>query len=56
MLGNAKDFAKYFSHGADEIYCKDVATLYGTNNLIKFVNQSYGMFLFLYQLEEVLEV
>ena len=42
VLGNAKDFAKlYFSHGADEICYQDsVATLYGTNNLIKFVNQS----------------
>ena len=42
VLGNAKDFAKlYFSHGADEICYQDsVATLYGTNNLIKFVTQS----------------
>ena len=42
VFGNAKDFAKlYYSHGADEICYQDsVATLYGTNNLIKFVNQT----------------
>lgn len=41
-LGYAKDFAKlYFSHGADEIcYQDNVATVYGTNNLVKFVSQS----------------
>tara|TARA_B100001175_G_C19513930_1_gene645857 strand:- start:3290 stop:4135 length:846 start_codon:yes stop_codon:yes gene_type:complete len=42
VLGNAKDFAKlYYSQGADEICYQDsVATLYGTNNLIKFVSES----------------
>lgn len=42
VLGYAKDFAKlYFFQGADEICYQDsVATLYGTNNLIKFVSQS----------------
>ena len=42
VLGDAKNFAKlYYSHGADEICYQDsVATLYGTSNLIKFVNQS----------------
>ena len=42
VLGNAKDFAKlYYSQGADEIcYQYSVATLYGTNNLIKFVSES----------------
>jgi len=42
VLGKAKDFAKlYYSQGADEICYQDsVATLYGTNNLIKFVSQS----------------
>ncbi len=42
VLGHAKDFAKlYYSQGADEILYQDsVATLYGTNNLIKFVSES----------------
>ena len=42
VLCDAKNFAKlYYSHGADEICYQDsVATLYGTSNLIKFVNQS----------------
>ena len=42
VLGYAKDFAKlYFFQGADEICYQDsVATLYGTNNLTKFVSQS----------------
>ncbi len=42
VLGYAKDFAKlYYSQGADEILYQDsVATLYGTNNLIKFVSES----------------
>ena len=42
VLGKAKDFAKlYFSQGADEICYQDsVATLFGTNNLVKFVSES----------------
>ena len=42
VLGNARDFAQlYYSHGADEIcYQDNVATLYGTSNLIKFVSET----------------
>ena len=41
-LGNAKEFAKlYFSQGADEIcYLDNVATVYGTSNLTKFINDT----------------
>ena len=40
VLGNPKDFAQlYYSHGADEIcYQDNVATLYGTNNIINNQN------------------
>ena len=43
VLGNARDFAQlYYSHGADEIcYQDNVATLYGTSNLIKFVSEHH---------------
>ena len=39
VLGNPFEFAKnYYESGADEIlYLDNVATLYGTNNLSKFV-------------------
>ena len=42
VLGNPKDFAQlYYSHGADEIcYQDNVATLYGTNNIIKFISNT----------------
>tara|TARA_B100000242_G_C43045592_1_gene488027 strand:- start:667 stop:1518 length:852 start_codon:yes stop_codon:yes gene_type:complete len=42
VLGNPYDFAKYYSEsGADEIFFQDnVASLYGTNNLIKFINET----------------
>lgn len=41
-LGDPYDFAQVYSqHGADEIfYIDNVATLYGTNNLTKFVSQT----------------
>ena len=41
-LGNAKDFASlYFSQGADELcYQDNVATLYGTKNLTKFISET----------------
>ncbi len=42
ILGNPFDFAKYYYEtGADEIsYVDNVATLYGTNNLTKFVSKT----------------
>ena len=42
VLGDPFNFAQVYSqHGADEIcYVDNVATLYGTNNLTKFVNQT----------------
>ena len=42
VLGNPYDFAKkYYEEGADEImYMDNVATLYGTNNLVKFVKKT----------------
>ncbi len=42
ILGNPFDFAKfYYESGADEIcYVDNVATLYGTNNLTKFVSKT----------------
>ena len=42
ILGNPYNFSKiYAEHGADEIcYVDNVATLYGTNNLTKFVNKT----------------
>ena len=42
VLGNPYQFAEdYYNSGADEIsYIDNVATLYGTNNLVKFVNKT----------------
>ncbi len=42
ILGNAKDFANlYYKDGADEIcYLDNVATLYGTSNLSKFIKNT----------------
>ena len=42
VLGKPFDFAKsYYENGADEIiYLDNVATLYGTNNLRKFVKET----------------
>ena len=42
ILGNAEDFAEmYYKDGADEIcYLDNVATLYGTSNLLKFVKKT----------------
>ena len=42
VLGNPFEFAKnYYESGADEIlYLDNVATLYGTNNLSKFVSKT----------------
>lgn len=42
ILGNAFDYASsYYEGGADEIfYLDNVATLYGTNNLAKYIKQS----------------
>ena len=42
VLGNPYEFAEdYYNNGADEIsYIDNVATLYGTNNLGKFVNKT----------------
>ena len=42
VLGDPYDFAKkYYEDGADEIlYMDNVATLYGTNNLTKFVKKT----------------
>ena len=45
ILGNAKDFANlYYKDGADEIcYLDNVATLYGTSNLSKFIKNTAKM-------------
>ena len=42
VLGRAKDFSNYYyNNGADEIcYTDNVATLYGTNNLSKFITET----------------
>ena len=42
VLGDPYDFAKfYYECGADEIcYVDNVATLYGTNNLSKFISRT----------------
>ena len=42
ILGSPYEFAKFYSeNGADEIFFQDnVASLYGTNNLIKFINET----------------
>ena len=42
ILGKAKDFSNfYYNNGADEIcYIDNVATLYGTNNLSKFITDT----------------
>ncbi len=42
VLGKAKDFSNfYYKKGADEIcYIDNVATLYGTNNLSKFISET----------------
>ena len=42
VLGKAKDFSNfYYKNGADEIcYIDNVATLYGTNNLSKFITDT----------------
>ena len=42
VLGKARDFSNhYYKNGADEIcYIDDVATLYGTNNLSKFITET----------------
>ncbi len=42
ILGKAKDFSNhYYKNGADEIcYIDNVATLYGTNNLSKFITET----------------
>jgi imidazole glycerol-phosphate synthase subunit HisF len=42
ILGNAEDFAEqYYKDGADEIcYIDNVATLYGTNNLVKHIKNT----------------
>ncbi len=42
VLGDPYDFAKkYYKEGADEIlYMDNVATLYGTNNLTKFIKKT----------------
>ena len=42
ILGSAKDFADlYYQDGADEIcYLDNVASLYGTSNLSKFVKNT----------------
>ena len=42
ILGIAENFSKYYyENGADEIcYIDNVATLYGTNNLSKFIRKS----------------
>ena len=58
VLGNPYQFAEdYYNSGADEIsYIDNVATLYGTNNLGKFVNKTSKIYLYHYQLGEELEV
>jgi len=42
ILGNPTNFSNiYYNHGADEIcYLDNVASLYGTNNILKFVRQT----------------
>lgn len=42
ILGNPINYSNiYYSHGADELcYLDNVASLYGTNNLLKFVRQT----------------
>ena len=42
ILGKARDFSNhYYKNGADEIcYIDNVATLYGTNNLSKFITET----------------
>ena len=42
ILGKARDFSNhYYKNGADELcYIDNVATLYGTNNLSKFITET----------------
>ena len=42
IIGKAKNFSNfYYNNGADEIcYIDNVATLYGTNNLSKFITNT----------------
>ena len=42
ILGSPYDYSKYYyENGADEIfYLDNVATLYGTNNLLKFIKDT----------------
>ena len=50
-MGNPIDFAKnYYDQGADEIsYLDNAATLYGTQNLSKFIKKQQKIYLYLCQ-------
>ena len=49
ILGDPLDFARhYYENGADEIiYIDNVATLYGTENNLKFVSKTAKIYLYL---------